>query len=104
MAADAEAVGDVPQVPNRLGLEAATTEDIDVLAASSVEFPAHLPDDVSEVAAPGTRGVDPNAVQVLAERLGGEQALAFLVPEGVDQRDPRDVLGTASSKAVHAAA
>jgi len=73
---------------------------------AGIEFPADFADDVPEVAATRARGVDPNAVEIVAERLGRQQALALLVPEGVDQpaRSGASSSPTASSNAVHAAA
>ncbi len=72
--------------------EAAAREDVHVLEAVGVEFPAEFPKDVFEVTAPRPGGVDTDAVQIVTERVRRAEHLVFLVGEGVTERDPWHLL------------
>ena len=72
-------------------VDPARGDDSHVLEAAVVELPAHLLEDAVEVAAPRRRRVEPDGVEVPAERLGHPDRLELLVLEGVDQRHPADL-------------
>jgi hypothetical protein len=62
-----------------------------VLVAAEVQLPAHLVEDAVEVASPRRRRVQPDRVEVLAERLGDADGLELLVLEGVDEGHAPDL-------------
>ena len=72
-------------------VDPARGDDLDVLEPTIVELPADLLEDAVKVAPPGGRGVEPDRVEVPAERLGHPDRLELLVLEGVDQRHPADL-------------
>ena len=59
----------------------------DVLEAADVELPAHLLEDLEEVAAARRRRVEADGVEILAEGLGHPDRLELLVLQRVDQGD-----------------
>ena len=59
-----------------------------MLEAAEVQLPAHLLEDAEEVAAAGGRRVQPDRVEILAQRLRHPDGLELLVLQGVDEGHP----------------
>src|SRR5215212_9329282 len=90
-AADAVGVADRVEVEDALDVYAAGGEDLDVLEAVAVELPAGLQDEVPEVAAAVTGGIEPDSVDRVRDGSGGQERPELLVVEGVYEDRARDV-------------
>ncbi len=64
--------------------------------AGGVEFPPHLADNVSEVAATGAGRIESYPIKIVAEGVGCPQHLVDLVGEGITERDTLGVIADGS--------
>jgi hypothetical protein len=87
---DTVRVGVPVQRPDRLLVEAARDEQLDVREAHRVELPPDLAEDREEVTSARGRRIEPHCGQALPQDPGRAERAELLVLERVDQRHARD--------------